>query len=348
MTSLAINSHGDLVAYVPNMLSFHPDNSMVCLSLDGGPSCRVDLPESPEDMSEFLDSLCDIYLRRHPARQVALLAFGQSGPDCLEALGALAEALSRHGRGPNLAAMLWVNGDEYFDVLEGTPGTVDPSSRLRMAAEFVARGKEQPTGRRSDLAAALQGDPAPVAVLLPRAAKRMALMDIAELHAETEWFATRLEVFLADRKPLSDAEAVRVLAALGEGGVRAAAEMRMTCADAAVHTEFWHDLVRRAPEEARAMPATMLALSAYLDGQGARARVALDQIAGERPPLANLVEGIVDQAVNPRELERVMRAAAAGTVMQQAALRDQVTHARKAHDTTNRGIDGPTTSAPGR
>lgn len=350
MSSLAIDSPSDLIAYVPNLLGFHPESSMVCVAFGGGPTSRVDLPDSPEEMPDFLDMLCDVYLQHHPTRQVALLAFGDDSRACLEALAALGEALSSDGRGPSIPAMLWVDGDEWLDVLDGTTGTVDPSSRLRMDAEFAGRGQALPTGRRSDLAASLQGDPAPVAALLPAAAQRAARLDMAEIHAETEWFGSRLEVFLTDRKPLSDAEAARVLAALGDGGVRTAAEVRMTCADAAVHTEFWQDLVRRAPEEVKAMPAAMLALSAYLDGHGARAWVALDQITGERPMLANLVENVLDTAVDPRDLERAMRTAAAGTLMQQAALRDRITQARNghAHENTNRGIDGPASSAPGR
>ena len=350
MNGLRIRSHDDLIAAVPHVLSFHPESSLVCFSLDGGPTARMDLPESPEELKSLVDVVSDVY-RRHPTGRVALLAFGDDGRDCLKALSALGDAVAGDGRGPAVGPMLWVNGDEWFDVLGGTTGTVAADARLRMAAEFAVMGRPAPTARRSDLTASLRGDPAPVALHLEAAAQRVDRMDLASLHAEAEWFGSRLDVFLQDQSPLSDVDAARVLAAVGDGGVRTAAELRMSRTNAAVHAAFWRDLVRRAPHEVRDLPSAMLALSSYLDGRGAQAWVALDEITGERPPLADLVAEVLEKAINPDDLEHAMRTAAAGTLMQQAALRDQILQARNGpgHETTlHRGPDGPAPSAPRR
>lgn len=244
-----------------------------------------------------------------------------------------------------------MNGDEWFDVLDGTSGTVDPSARARMDAEFALMGQVRPTGRREDLAAAMQGDPAPVAEHLPAAADRVMKMDLSALKAEVAWLGSRLDEFAEDRRPLSDVDAARVLAVIHDSGARNEAETRMTRANAPVYTELWHDLVRRAPEEVRDTPAAMLALSSYLDGKGAQAWVALDQITEARPPLADLVATALEQAIDPAAWERAMHGPDTGALMQQAALRERTTRERRGHDhdgPDNRGIDGPESSAPSR
>ena len=68
--------------------------------------------------------------------------------------------------------MLWVNGDEWFDVLQGTSGTVDPRVRDRFDAEFALMGRVMPVDRREDLSAAMQGDSSGVAEHLAAAQER--------------------------------------------------------------------------------------------------------------------------------------------------------------------------------
>lgn len=351
MNTLSISSHDELVSFVPHLLRFHPEG-MVCVPLGrGGPVSRLDLPPSGEEMEPFLQTLSDVYLRRHPTERIALLAFGDDRNACIDALTALGDRLAKDHRGPDVGPILWVNGDQWLDVLDGTSGTVDPSARARMDAEFALLGQIRPSGTREDLAATMHGDPAPVADHLPAAQDRVMTMDLGGLMAEGEWLGSRLDQFTQDRQLLSDVDAARVLAVIHDSGVRNEAETRMTRASAPLHTEFWHDLVRRAPDEVRDTPAAMLALSSYLDGKGAQAWVALDQIAEARPPLAELVAGALEQAIDPAEWDRAMQAPDSGALLQQAVLRDQATRERHGHDQdghNHRGLDGPDPSAPSR
>ncbi|NYI47937.1 hypothetical protein BJ993_005083 [Nocardioides aromaticivorans] len=350
--TLKLRSHDELIAYVPHMLGFKKiESSMVCLAIGGGPSARLDLPDSPEAMGTFLHQLSDPYLRQHPTRRVALIAFGEDGRSCLEALTALGETLVNHDRGPDVGPMLWVKGNEWFDVLTGTSGTVNPATRDRMAAEFALMGRAMPVATRADLAAGMQGDPAPVAEHLPAAVARGLDMHAGPLQAEVRWLGARLDQFQSDREYLSDVDAARVLAVIHDSGARNAAEIRMTRESAPVYSEFWHDLVRRAPSGVRDTPAAMLALSSYLEGKGAQAWVALDQISEARPPLADLVATALEQAIDPREWERALQQPAPSALMQQAALRGTNPTERRTHDQDGRnthGVDGPESSAPGR
>ena len=348
---LKISSQDELIASIPHTLGFTP-RGMVCLAFGGGPTARLDIPESPEELGEFLQALSDVYLHQHHPRRVALVAYGEDGPGCVQALAALAEALvSGEGRGPDVGPMLWVNGEEWTDVLEGSRGTVDFGARARMDAEFALLGRVMPVDRREDLAAAMQGDPTAVAQLLQAAEARVLDMDVAACRTEVEWLGERLDQFGRDREYLSDSDATRVLAVMHDSGARDAAETRMRREHAPISSEFWGDLVRRAPSEVRDTPAAMLALSSYLEGKGAQAWVAIDQLTASHP-LADLVTIALEQAIDPRDLERAFRPDPPGTLMQQAALRDTIAHQRR-HDYdahTGSGVDGagPESSATGR
>lgn len=348
---LKISSHDELIASIPHTLGFMPQG-MVCLALGGGPTARLDIPESLEEMGEFLEVLSDVYLRQHHPRRVALVAYGEDGPVCVQALAALGEALgSGEGRGLDVGPMLWVNGEEWTDILDGARGRVDPGARARMDAEFALLGRVMPVDRREDLAASMRGDPTAVAQLLPAAKARVHDMDVVARRVEVEWLGARLDQFGRDREYLSDSDAARVLAVMHDSGARDAAETRMSRDHAPILSEFWGDLVRRAPSEVRDTPAAMLALSSYLDGKGAHAWVAIDQVSGSHP-LADLVAIAIERAVDPRELERAFRTDSLGGLMQRGALRDTTAHQRRpdhdAHHGT--GVDGagPASSAPGR
>jgi hypothetical protein len=176
-------------------------------------------------------------------------------------------------------------------------------------------------------------------------------MDVAARRSEVEWLGARLDQFRRDREYLSDGDAARVLAVLHDSGARDAAVFSMSREDAPVFSEFWQDLVRRAPSEVRDSPATMLALSSFLEGKGAQAWTALDQLS-ESDPLADLLAAALEQAVDPREWDRAMPAAI-GALMQQAALSDTFAQERRAQDPGARnasGVNGagPESSAPGR
>ncbi|MEO5666065.1 MAG: DUF4192 domain-containing protein [Nocardioides sp.] len=347
---IKIGSHDELIASIPHTLGFTPQG-MVCRAFGGGPTARLDIPESPAEMDEFLRLLSDVYLHQHHPRRVALVAYGEDGAGCVEALAALGEALvSADGRGPEVGPMLWVNGEQWTDVLEGTRGTVDPGARARMGAEFALLGRVMPVDRREDLVAAMQGDPTAVAQLLPAAQARILDMDVASRRTEVEWLGERLDQFGREREYLSDHEAARVLAMMHGSGARDAAETRMSRERAPILSEFWGDLVRRAPSEVRDTAAAMLALSSYLDGKGAQAWVAIDQLT-ESHPLADLVTIALERAIDPRELERAFRPDPLGAPMQHAALHDTTAHQRRHdHDAHNGpGVDGagPESSAPG-
>lgn len=348
--TLKISSHDELLSYVPHALGFRRPEGMVCVPLGGGPISRLDLPATTHEKEPFLSTLTDVYLHRHPAQRIALIAYGENGLACLEALADLSERLVEGPRGPDVGPMLWVNGDEWFDVLARTAGTIDPGVRARFDAEFALEGRVMPVERRGDLAAAMQGDPEGVAEHLAAAEERARAMDTSARIAEVAWLGSTLEGFLEDRNYLADPEAARVLAILHDSGARDAAMANLTCENAKVFSEFWQDLVRRAPSEVRDSPASMLALSSFLQGDGAKAWTALDQLS-EHDRLADLVTVALEQAVDPKGWDAFRPPASGSAAMQQAALRPTITQDRRGPEKNGPGtpgLNGPDSSSPSR
>ena len=78
----------------------------------------------------------------------------------------------------------------------------------------------------------------------------------------------------------------------------------MTRGKAASHVTLWTDLTKRAPDEVRAAPASLLAFGSWLSGHGAMAWCALDQVPKGKPyALAKLVAAAVQTGMHPREWE---------------------------------------------
>ena len=65
-------------------------------------------------------------------------------------------------------------------------------------------------------------------------------------------------------------------------------------------------MTKRAPDEVRAAPASLLGFASWLSGHGAMAWCALDQVPEDKPyALANLVAAAVQSGMHPREWEAV-------------------------------------------
>jgi hypothetical protein len=316
--TLRISSHDELIAFIPHTLGFKPVESMVCIAIGGGPIARVDLPAARDEVEPWLKTFTNVYLHTHHPARVALVAFGDDGHLSVEALAALGSALSA---GPDVGPVLWVKDDQWTELLTATRGTLSPSARARMDAEFAVRGRVMPVESRENLAAAMRGDSRDVAAHLPHTWERFRGLDETALGNEVGWVGARVERFLEDRIYLSDLDAARVLVALSDTEIRDATVLTANRPDAPVLSELWQDLTRRAPAEVRTAPATLLALSSWLEGHGAKAWTALDQLS-EPNRLADLVEAALQQALDPSTWDKV-NPAAASALMQHGALGDR-------------------------
>ena len=83
--------------------------------------------------------------------------------------------------------------------------------------------------------------------------------------------------------------------------------------DAAAAETLWTECTRRAPAPLDAAPATLLAVSAWLRGDGAMANIALDRALTSRPgyTLAGLLAQGLTACLPPEDLRTMVREVAA-------------------------------------
>ena len=75
-TTFIARSSLDLVAVVPQVLGFHPEDSVVLMTFDRAESfhARVDLPDDEDDQLTVVDLLAGV-IARHRVRRVALVLY---------------------------------------------------------------------------------------------------------------------------------------------------------------------------------------------------------------------------------------------------------------------------------
>lgn len=101
---------------------------------------------------------------------------------------------------------------------------------------------------------------------------------------EGRWAIGRLKEFHHDGHRLSDGDASRLLVAMQSTPIRDNLWDDMSRSNASSHVALWTDLTKRAPDDVRGEPASLLGFSSWLSGNGAMAWCALDQTPRARRP----------------------------------------------------------------
>ncbi len=281
LKKLTARTPEDLLAAVPIILGFHPEDSVVMLTFGaaGGPPgagdafhARVDLPE-PGRLGHAVD------------------------PDAFVAAGI------------EVVAFLRANGSRWFPVgAEADPvGRPYDAETHPFAAESVVEGAVIHRSR-AELAGSLAGVPEEVArvqKLVPAALSRLAGRVGP---AEARWVADTIREAVASERSLEPVEVARLVTGLTEPTLRDEAWMQITRAGSARQVTLWTDVLRRTPHELVPAPACLLAFSAWLSGQGALAWCALDRCQEVAPgfPMAEPIAMALDRAVPPRTWDDFM------------------------------------------
>jgi predicted nucleic acid-binding protein len=289
-TTLTARSPEDVLAAVPVVLGFEPRDSVVMLTFGGAETfhARVDL--SPA-VDEAVTLLLEPALQHRVAR-VLFVVYADEGPPTRAVTGRLRRAFTQAGI--EVVEVLRVHEGRWF--APGRPGA--PPSGVpydvgdhRFRAQAVVEGIVVHSSR-AELEGLLRPRPEAVAELA-RAVRRAVpsppdeIADLVDARLEPGRFAT--------------AELARVLLGMTEPRGRDAAWAAMSREVAVDHLRLWTDTVQRAPEELVAAPAAVLALAAWLAGQGALAWCAVDRCAEVEPDnsLAGLVADALTRAVPP-------------------------------------------------
>ncbi|MFC0042109.1 DUF4192 domain-containing protein [Actinomadura rayongensis] len=319
---LKIGDPADAIAAVPYLLGFHPADSLVCLAF-GGPrtacAVRQDLPDVDEQTAPVL--------ARNGFEQAIVLGYGP--PDRADdAAHALAAALDRHDI--KVIDILRVLDDRWWRL--GCPDETccPPTGRpldtraARVTAEAVYAGHVA-LSDRADLARTIAPVDGPAAAAM-RAATRRAEDRLAALArapsapdppstptiltTEGIPFVTHLlDRYSTDRNPPTDDETAWLGLLLTSLPVRDEAweHANNTPAD---HLQLWRNTTRRVAPHYAAAPASLLAYTAYLIGDGALANLALDRALTAAPSysMAALLREIIALGIPPSETQaRVAR-----------------------------------------
>jgi hypothetical protein len=282
---------GDLLAAVPYLLGFHPNDSIVVVALAHGQvalTIRVDVAAvehadvwvrlAPALSEAVTDALIVIAYGDAAAEGTALAFAGDSPWPVLDVLRA------NEGRWWSLG-----HPDDHTAGPSGRPYVPDPAVTVPLA---VCAGA--PAASRDDLAGSLRPGPAAavdeVATLLPldsEPARSVLVQAIATAHRERG----------DGPVPLDPARTALLLHAVSVIPVRDGC-----CAwhdDAAWW--LWTDLIRTAPPGWIAPVATLLAVTAYQRGNSVLAQLAATHALADDPGyrLALLVDGMVTAQIHP-------------------------------------------------
>ena len=304
--TLSVRSPDELIAVIPHLLGFQPEESLVFVPMGSDlPVARVDIPTTPRDQEQVWQSLRD-GLSRYAQPGAAI------GIVCFTAERATAELMGHEFAdrldtiGIDTRVSLWADQSRWANLNTGDMGLQTEDVRERLAAVTVLAGRAQPARNRESLSTSLVGHREPVANLLPET-REAVRQNSAQI--EGRWALSRIHRFHRDGERLSDPDAARLLVDLDSISIRDRLWLDMTRDNAASHVSLWTDMTKRAPDEVRAAPASLLAFGSWLSGHGAMAWCALDQVPDDRPyALAGLVASAVQTGMHPREWEAVSSA----------------------------------------
>lgn len=317
----------DLLACVPTLLGFHPEDSVVLVTAGSAGTpvhARIDLPSHAECLDEILDIVAELrdVARRHRLSRVAVVLYTDDHALASAVGAALAEELT--GLGVEVVLVLRAEASRCFvHRRDGTAPEHDLGIAYSLAdhpltVESVVEGRVVHASRKA-LAASLDCVPSAVAevchaagthqgrLLRARTTPSPEPVESARRHlaVEARWLQGRVRRFLADHRSLDADDAGRLLVAMLSVEVRdvAWAEVRPETSRDCV--DLWSDIVRRSPQGLLAAPAALLAFSAWQSGDGALAWCALDRCREADPgySLALLVGQALAGSVPPSAWE---------------------------------------------
>lgn len=289
----------DLLAVVPAVLGFHPEESLVMLTFGGRRSfhARVDLPEEPGHVGAVVDLMLTPALRQRPDT-VLFVAYSTDAVRAAATALHASDVFDDHGF--TVIRPLRSDGTSWFHVTrDEDPERAEPHpydvSTHALTAQSVLDGRVT-LASRAAVAASLAADPEATAGVLDAW-----LAQLAEPVADQAEVRALLGRGLAGAPALTDREVARLAHACLDPTVRDAAWCDLQRATVEAQLDFWREVVVRTPEVLVAGVAAVLGFAAWLAGHGALAWCAVDRSFAADPAcsLARLVADLLQAAVPP-------------------------------------------------
>lgn len=308
----ALRNPTDVLAVVPYLLGFAPEDSLVVLGLRGRRlvfQARSDLVPA-DSIDESARHLAGVFARQ---RVDAALMVGY-GPEAIVTPQTLALRTAMVDKGIQVLEAMRAEDGRYWSYVcerpdccspEGTPYDVSTSA---VAATATYAGLNPAPSR--DVLVARLAPPDGLARLAAReAAERAdarlrALLAIGGDGEDLALIGTTAVERLAIRHrfgtPLDNDEIAWVGTLLAHAATRDRA-LELAGADPVLHVELWTEVLHRVDARLAAAPATLLAFAAWQCGDGAVAAIALERALTTDPAymLAQMLTDAIDNGIPP-------------------------------------------------
>jgi hypothetical protein len=304
-----VKDPGDVVAIIPYLLGFDPDESIVVVALEGprnrfGPCARLDLIDDPDGPDMTVDYIAAL-VGHHGFDPVIVAAYSRRTELADSVMHAVLRRLAADG--VEVVEAIRADGSRWWSYVcddpaccstEGSPYDVSSS---RVAAEAVVAGLSRAPSRDA-LRACFEPDPA----------RRQEMVDALAAHArqpprgqaapvaETE-VPRLVREAIDDPESLTPAQQVALVTGVQDIVVRDAAWAMMTRDNAAAHFSLWVWLLQATPDELMAPVGGLAGFAAWLSGRGVLASHSAERVLAVHPgyTMATLLLDLCERSVNP-------------------------------------------------
>jgi Domain of unknown function (DUF4192) len=317
-----LNRPGALIAALPAVLGFVPENSLVLVSLDDGELGSVMRVDLSAELVDRVGHLAEIAAAAGPEAAIAVIvdADGAHCPGCNEEhrqlCAVLTEALSQHDielLAAHVVDRVALGGRWHCVDGCGAGGAVDDPSASPLAAAAVLDGRRL-YPRRADLQAVIAvDDPARSAELADAVRLQAANRDVA--HRADPAGCGRRDVEsamaaasrVAGGATLSGAELAGLGCALSDVQVRDTLYALAVGESAGEAESLWALLARTLPPPWRVEALVLLAFSAYARGDGPLAGVSLEAALRCDPDhrMAGMLDTALQSGVRPEHIREL-------------------------------------------
>lgn len=304
----------DLLAVVPFVIGFHPEDSVVMLTFSerdradtASFHARVDLP-LVEDQQRQVAGLLREVATRHRARTVGLILY----TDDVAAARLFADLLVPALVDDDIEVIdvIRVDGERFYTVDDDDHGTSYDLASHPFTASQVLLGRVAHESRAA-LRDTLVGQDDEEADEIAACANDVVdnLIDVARgsgalsalMVEEARWVQSTVRSLVASGARVTAQDAGRLLVLTSFEALREVAWSEMSRSNARRHVELWRGLTRQAPRDLRAGVSGLLGFAAWLAGDGALAWCALERCFEADPDdqLGHHVASLVESATAP-------------------------------------------------
>jgi hypothetical protein len=277
--TLTVETPSDLLAAMPYLLGYHPDESIVLVLLDRRSvqmCARMDLRPAggaTGAAEATADRLAGVAHAHHPTGAI-LIAYSTDPALARTFLKAARNRLA----GIDLIDVLYADGRRWWSTLDDSgcspsDGVCYLPGSSRIAAEAVYAGMSA-AASRDELAGQVAGPPpADLEALEQIAAATAAEVFDSSLQAREHMIQSVVEDFVHRRRAgesrwLTDTERLRLACLTADVAVRDRAWAMMQGSTATFHAELWQQVVQRTVPPFEAAPLCLLGMAAWISGQG--------------------------------------------------------------------------------